>query len=234
MGRLNCFTCCCQARKTPAPANKEVAFDVLKNYQTGIYALLVIQLLVVSLWIALTYVNGFSLYVVDPSVLVSSGWAHSVSHMGLWFLLEYWVGWIGSRITQFDMEKTKDKSVEGSVRRLVIYMIVLVISMIADIIHIVLTGLEIGDAESVLYVENWGFLIAFLVGYILYLVFVKGWLLYRTVVYYRALQEYYGLKLILAFLPLSSSSEGGGGRDLESTGTPLLDTIRQKRSLSKK
>lgn len=232
MGRINCLTCCFQARKVPAPTNREGAFDVLKNYQMGIETLLILQLLVVSLWIILTYVNGFSLYIVDPSVIVSSGWAHSVSHMGLWFLLEYWVGWIGSRMTQFPMEKTTDKAVEGSIRRIIIYMIVLVISMIADIIHIVLTGLEIGDAESTFYVENWGFLIAFLVVYILYLVFIKGWLLYRTVVFYRALEEYYGLRLIFDFLS-PTTSVARSRDDLETAGAPLLESVRRARSSKK-
>jgi hypothetical protein len=234
MGRLNCLTCCFEARRKPVPKTKEEAYDVLKNYQTGIYTLLIIQLIIVILWVTLTYVNGFSLYLIDPTVLVSSGWAHSVSHMGLWFVLELIAVWLGAQVTWFSMEIKPQKSTESALRFIVVYLVALVVSMIGDIIHIVLTGLEVGDAESTFYVENWGFLIAFLVGYIVYLVVVKTWLLYRCVVYYKALEEYAGLELVFSFFPYPSSTAVGTAMRSTDVETPLLGQLYKKRASSKK
>lgn len=231
MGRLNCLTCCFEARRKPTPKTREEAYDVLKNYQTGLYTLLIIQLIIVILWTTLTYVNGFSLYIVDPSVIVSSGWAHSVSHMGLWFVLELIAIWLGGQITWFAMEMKPAKSTESALRFIILYGVALVISMIGDIIHIVLTGLEVGDAESTFYVENWGFLIAFLSGYIVYLVVIKVWLLYRTVVYYKALEEYAGAELVFSFFPYPSSTTPATPKDVE---TPLLEKLYSKKRVSSK
>jgi hypothetical protein len=240
MGRLNCLTCCFEARRKPIPKTKEEAYDVLKNYQIGIYALLIIQLLIVILWITLSYVNGFSLYVVDPSVATSTGWAHSVSHLGLWFVLELLAIWLGSQITWFSMEIDTSKSIESALRRIIVYLVAHIISMIADIIHIVLTGIEIGDKESTFYVQNWGFLIAFLVGHILYFAFIKTWLIYRCVVYYKALEEYAGLELVFGLFPYPASSNSSSSNDVESNGaaglairTPLLEQLYKKRQNKK-
>lgn len=227
MVRLNFLTCCCQAKHEAK--DKRGAYEILKNLQTGIYTLLIIQLLVDVLWITLSYVNGFSLYTVDPSILVSSGWAHSVSHLGLWFALEFIAAWLGGQVTGFSYERTTQKSAESSLRFTIVYLIALGLSMVADIIHIILTGLEIGDKESTLYVQNFAFLIAFLVVYILYLVFVKGWLFYRCIVYYRAVENFSGTSLLFNFLPGGSSTdETTKGDDIEKARTPLLKAYYYK------
>jgi len=221
MVRLNFLTCCCQSKHEAK--DKKGAFEILKNFQTGIYTLLIIQLLVDVLWLALSYVNGFALYTVDPSIVVSSGWAHSVSHLGLWFALEFIAAWLGGQVTGFPYERTPQKSAEGSLRFIIVYLIALGLSMIADIIHIILTGLEIGDKESTLYVQNFAFLVAFLVVYIVYLVLIKGWLFYRCVVYYRAIENYSGTSLFFNFLPSSGSSQEEEEKDVEKQiRTPLM------------
>lgn len=254
MGRLNLFTCCFRAKRVEAAEkNEKDGYSILKNYQTGIYTVLVIQVLIAILWIILTFVNGFALYTVDPSVAVSSGWGHSISHMGFWFVLEFLVCWVGAQVTAFSMDKDKEKSIEASLRFLIIYFIILAISMLADIAHIILTGFEIGSAESTFYVENFAFLVAFLVGHILYLVVIKVWLFYRTVVYYEALQEFSDVKMVFDFLPYTSMKDienagrGGGGEDganstqsgssilsrVSSVRTPLLDQIYKKKATRK-
>lgn len=236
MGRINFLTCCCTARQKPTPKTRDEAYTVLKNYQTGIYTLLIIQLLVVILWITMSYVNGFALYVVDPTVLISSGWAHSVSHLGLWFILELVAIWLGSQVIWFAMEMKPEKSIESALRFLVVYLVAHVVSMVGDIIHIVLTGLEIGDQESTFYVQNWGFLIAFLVVHIIYFLLIKVWLIYRAVVYYKALEEYAGMELVTGFFPYPSSgvtTKSGDVESLDSTNsqiqTPLLASLYKKR-----
>jgi len=240
MGRLNLFTCCFRAARVDlTEKNPQDGFNILKNYQTGIYTLLVIQVLIAILWIILSFVNGFALYTVDPSVIQSSGWGHSISHIGFWFVLEFLVCWVGSQVTAFSMEKNQEKSVEGSLRFLIIYFIILGISMVADATHIILTGLEIGSAESTFYVENFAFLVAFLVGYILYLVIIKVWLFYRTVVYYQALQDYTGVKMIFDFVVITKSKDLENGNDSSSPTanasirTPLLDQLYKKRTTRK-
>lgn len=242
MGRINFLTCCLQSQYDKPVKTSEDAYTALKNFQTGIYTLMMVQVLVDILWIALTYVNGFALYVVDPSVVVSTGWAHSVSHMGLWFILEYLCAWTGGQVTGFSLETRPEKSFAGALRFLIIYLIVLSVSMLGDIAHIVLTGLEIGDKESTFAVENWTFLVIFLVVYILYLVIIKVWIFYRCVVYYRAIQAYSGASLVFGLLPSGSSAPLNDG-DVEAAGaastirTPMMEEyykMKQKRISIKK
>ena len=227
MVRLNFLTCCCQAKHDAK--DKKEAFEILKNFQTGIYTLLIIQLLIDVLWITLSYVNGFALYTIDPSIVVSTGWAHSVSHLGLWFGLEFVAAWLGGQVTSFPYERTTQKSTEGALRFIIVYLIAHGLSMVADIIHIVLTGLEIGDKESTLYVQNFAFLVAYLVVYIIYLVLIKGWLFYRCIVYYRAIEQYTGTSLFFNFLPSTAGAilEEGGAPDLEKQQirTPIMKTV---------
>lgn len=230
MGRLNFLTCCLEARHGKPVKSSDEAYTVLKNYQMGIYTLLIIQVLVDVLWITMAYVNGFALYTVDPSVVVSTGWAHAVSHLGLWFILEFLSAWLGAQVTWFSLETRPEKSYAAALRFLIVYLIALGTSMVADIVHIVLTGLEVGDDESTFAVENWGFLIAFLVVYILYLVFIKAWLFYRSVVYYRAIQEYTGADLVMNLIPSAMTMKAN---DLENAGasTPMMqEYYNRKRS----
>jgi hypothetical protein len=232
MGRINFLTCCLQSRHDKPVKTSDDAYTVLKNYQTGIYTLMLIQVLVDILWITLTFVNGFALYVVDPSVVVSTGWAHSLSHMGLWFVLEYLCAWLGGQVTGFALEKSPEKSFSGALRFLIVYMVVLSVSMLGDVAHIVLTGLEVGDKESTFAVENWTFLIIFLVVYILYLVIIKVWIFYRCVVYYRGLQEYSGASLVFNMVPSGSSPPLAGDEDVEKNvtmRTPMMEEYYNNR-----
>lgn len=235
MGRINFLTCCLQSRYAGGPVkSSDDAYTVLTNYRTGIYTLMIAQVLVDILWITLTYVNGFALYVVDPSVAVSTGWAHSVSHMGLWFVLEYLCAWVGGQVTGFSLETRPEKSYAGALRFLIVYLVVLGVSMLGDIAHVVLTGLEIGDKESTFAVENWTFLIVFLVVYILYLVIIKVWIFYRCVVYYRAIQEYSGARLIFNMVPTAGTPDVESALLAPSVRTPMMEEYYNSKKRSKK
>jgi hypothetical protein len=188
-----------QSRRAAEGSPRDVS-DVYKELhrdQLAIDTLVAIECIILALWMAMVYVTGFALYTVAPSVVVSSGWGHTVSHLGWWNIIEFVVIIFGLRSTKFVLapstaaggtEGTRLKFALGRAKTwLVAHAVVLVLGAIADIVDIVLTGLEFGDAESTCFFSSWGFLLAFLIILCLQLLFVKLPLLWCVLEYRRHL-----------------------------------------------
>lgn len=150
--------------------------------------LVVIETVLLGLWLMMALVPGFTLYTVDPSIVVSSGWAHSVSHIGWWAMIELIVVVIGHRSTKFKLQMPGtcrlQLGLEYAEQWLIFHGAAVILAGASDVVHIVLTGLEIGDHESTFYVQQWGWLVAFLIVLCLQLIFVKLPLLW-CVFHYR-------------------------------------------------
>jgi hypothetical protein len=151
--------------------------------------LVIIETVILGLWMMMALVPGFALYTVDPSiVLPSSGWAYSVSHIGWWAMIELIVVVIGHRSTKFKLQipgsKRLQLGLEYAEQWLIFHAVALILAGASDVVHIVLTGLEIGARESTFYVQQGGWLITFLCALCIQLIFVKMPLLW-CVYHYR-------------------------------------------------
>lgn len=197
--QVECFDCCWSGTREetyysglPGKRDLEAIHTVIKSNSVGINTLLLLQFFVFCLWLGMSLVPGFALYVIDPSIVTPSGWAHSVSHLGWWIIIEAVVVYVGQRTTGFSLSyvPVRDKlqySLISSHRWIIFHIIVLALAMVSDVTHIVLTGLEIRDAESTFYVQEYGFLIAFFSVLIAQLVLIKSMIMWRISVYYRNL-----------------------------------------------
>jgi len=170
-------------------------YTELYRDQFIIDVLVVVECILFALWQAMVYVPGFPIYTVAPSVVVSTGWGHTVSHLGCWAIIEFFVIAIGLRTSKFvlppppiDADSPRLRFSLGRAKTWCIaHFVALLLGAVADVADIVLTGLELGDAESTCYFDSKGFLIAFLIVLILQLVFVKVPLLYCVFEYRRHL-----------------------------------------------
>lgn len=210
--------------------NARDVYQSITASKLGIDLLVIIESTLGLLWIAMVFVTGFALYTIDPAVTVSSGWAHSVSHLGWWFMIEFVVILIGQRSTSFTLQLPDSNRLQLSLVRaeswLIFHGAALVLAMVSDAVHIVFTGLEIRDHESTFYYDSYGWLIGFLCALILQLVFVKLPLLWCIVQYYKRLRSTHQEvpKMTEMFQLAPSTAE----RD-DRVNTPLLQEQQQRK-----
>lgn len=162
--------------------------QLLRNDQTGINFLIIVHAFLFCLWLSLSMVSGFSIYVVDPIMLTSSGWAHSVSHIGWWAIIDFIVILISVKTPTFVLSasvggRKLEYSVSKALDWIIFHAVCLCISVLADIVHIVLIILEITDNESVFVRGSFALLVCFLVGRIFEAAIIKLWLLARLRMY---------------------------------------------------
>lgn len=189
-----------------------------------------------ALWMAMVYVTGFALYTVDPSIVVSTGWAHAVSHLGWWNIIELvsvGVGLFSSAGYALASPRTSNRlqfSIDKSMMWCVIHFAVVCIAIVADVTHTVLTGLEMGDAESTFYVQSWGFLLAFLIILPLQILLIKVPLLYCIALFRSRLKASYdgNVKMIELFDVTPTTSTNATTLD-----TPLLAAVASSGRKSK-
>lgn len=198
-------------------------YRTLTADRIAIVTLLTIESALFCLWQAMVYVTGFALYTIAPGVVQPTGWAHTVSHLGWWAIIEFVVITIGWAGNGYSLQQPRSKKLQLSMERAanwsLAHFIALIIAAGADITDIVLTGLEINDAESTFYVDSFGFLVAFLVVLILQLVFIKGALIWKQYEYRRHLCEVLQGAISVFDMPTAPSNA--------SIETPLLNTMRR-------
>ena len=93
-----------QSRRSAQPPVSRSLVDVWREInrdETIIDLLVGIECILLALWMAMVYVNGFALYTVDPSVVSSTGWAHTVSHLGWWNIIYFVAIYFGLRNTKY-------------------------------------------------------------------------------------------------------------------------------------
>jgi hypothetical protein len=202
---LSCVDCCISAIPD-GKIDRQAAVHWTRNVRFSIDTALSIELTILILWLAMSFVNGFSLYTIDPSILVPTGGPNVVSHIGWWAIISFTAAWFGASVTKFVPWENPSYAVEMARRYVIFYMILLVISTLSDSVHLGLTGLEIGIRESVLAVQNWGFLIALIVVQSVYL-FLKLYILVRCWQYVRLLTPGTGMSPLMdAGKPAGSNS----------------------------
>ncbi len=161
-------------------------YGTLTQNKLQIDAMVMIQSVYFSLWLAMSLIGGFALYTIDATIVTPTGWAHAVSHIGWWAIIEYWLSCIGHRATGYLLsypksERKLELSGVSTVNYDTFYLGFIAIAVVADVVHIVLTFFEMRDMESTFSITNWGFLIAVFVVYIVQLVLIKlplAWFVY--------------------------------------------------------
>jgi len=171
--------------------------ELVDRLRTRLDVALGIEFFLLLVWIFLAYVDGMSRYVIHPSIVLSTGWSHALGHM-LWLGFPLLVWAVGSSVTKFRPSPTPEESLQSARGHAVVYLVILPVSMLVHIVHIVLIGLEWHDHESILAVSNGGWLLAFLIGQILYLFPLRAWILYSAIVWHRLLARLGPSELIYA------------------------------------
>lgn len=228
------------SRRATPPINRTVEEVYAELYRDEFFidTWVVFESILFVLWLAMVYVTGFALYTVAPSVMISTGWAHTVSHQGWWCIIEFVVIMIGWRVSKFVLPPPGPGRLKFSLSRAkqwcVAHLVVLILGGIADIADIVLTGLEFGDAESTCYFSSWGFLLAFLIVLCLQLLVIKLPLAWFTLEYRRHLEavrhtkdDGYSVKTQLFDVSPYESSATSAAAALERAKTPLLQQQQQ-------
>jgi len=168
----------------------EEVYVLLKQNQTGIDSLILMQLLLLVLWMITTLVPGFALYDGPP------GEVSAVSHISWWAAIEIIIIYIGAKATTFGLHYSRDGQIEKGADRslsyLWFYRFVLFIGAAANVTHGVLSILELSACNTTFCTNHQGFLIAFVAGLFL-LVLIEAWQVYRTTAYMT------NLKYSLAF-----------------------------------
>jgi hypothetical protein len=144
--------CCLGGPRQAKEFDKNAGLDsaqiatLLTNNQVGIVVLVIFQVILAALWLAMSLVQGFSLY--DGT----GGHAHPVSHFGWWIIAELIVICIGVAAPYFTLAANKSKKLEFHVNRarnyLVFYMAMLGIGILFNTVHASLSIVEATHCTS--------------------------------------------------------------------------------------
>ena len=162
------------------PLTTSEVFVLLKNNQTGVDTIVLVQLLWLILWSLASLVPGFALF--DGT----AGEVSALSHIGWWMAIDIIVLFVGAKSTGFGLHYNKNGVIEKGVGKVMaflsFYIFVLVIGILAYIAHLVLSAIELSNCTSTLCVDQKGFLIALIVGLSI-MTILFGWQIYRVVTY---------------------------------------------------
>ena len=179
---------CCRPSRTdfdfdinnPTHLNNADVLVLLKYNQSGILFTLLVIVLLLAPWCFFGVIDGFGKF--DGA----AGEASAVSHYGWWIYIELLNVLIGSMSIYFGLHYTKQGAIEKGVGRvrefLKFYKFMLIIAILANIVHIVLSLIESSNCTSTLCTQNNAVLVVFII--ILFgLLFCECWQIYRVQVY---------------------------------------------------
>lgn len=132
---------------------------VITLYQVGLKMFLFMQATLLFLWSFTSIVEGMG-----DTLYMEAGF-HAVSHIGFWLAIEIIIVFIGCSTLTILPNKKKTNNANHINRVLIFYQVILVIGIIANIIHIVACGMELGRKTSILAMKNNGILVAILIIY---------------------------------------------------------------------
>lgn len=140
---FSCMDCCSggqRIKRGDISFTAEEITVILKNNQTGITILVLMQLVLLAVWAGFTVIPGFSVY--DGQ----AGPAHPVSHFGFWYIIDLIVFAVGIVSVYFSLHADGKQGLEFQVGKardyLIFYLCVLLIGMCSNIVHLALTIVE--------------------------------------------------------------------------------------------
>jgi hypothetical protein len=187
--KTSCFANCCGGTQSKERFQKwtleEVYYCLIYN-QVAIDTLIFLQIILFAVWQMLALIPGFALYS-GPD-----GTVNSVTHFGWWSLIEAVVIIVGVRSTMFNLSLPDNLNkyefpVKATQQYLFFYMFILVIGTASNLIHLVLTVIELSYGKSKLATDYLGFGIYFGAQLALAIIF-SLWIIQRVYVYSRHLE----------------------------------------------
>lgn len=143
----------------------------------------ILQGVVYSVWQNFSFVPGFALY--DGSVVFGT----PVSHFGWWTTVQFWVIIAGAVAPYFGLHLPRSANklqypVMATQQYLIFYGIFLAIGIAVDLANVGVSLNEIAQCSSSLCVNQWGFLLAFIIMIGCRIVFVDAYLVFCVWCYY--------------------------------------------------
>jgi len=187
--KTSCFANCCGGTQSKERFKnwtlEEVYYCLIYN-QVAIDTLIFLQIILFAVWQMLALIPGFALYS-GPD-----GTVNSVTHFGWWSLIEAVVIIVGVRSTMFNLSLPDNLNkcefpVKATQQYLFFYMFILVIGTASNLIHLVLTVIELSYGKSKLATDYLGFGIYFGCQLTLAIIF-SLWIIQRVYVYSRHLE----------------------------------------------
>lgn len=185
----SCWDACCLPARTPdeftrnqmdvGVTNKAI-FDLLRYNQSGILVLVFLGAAIVATWLVFSVVPGFALFDGASSEI------SAVSHIGWWVPIEVITLVVGGVSVFLSFQYNSDERIEASITRLrgwlVFYIVVLALAIVANMVHLALSAVELSNCTSTLCTTNKAFLVVLLV-FLVVLAFLEAWAIYRVVTF---------------------------------------------------
>lgn len=232
----SCWDACCLPARTPDEFSRQAVdtgvtnkaiFDLLRYNQTGILVLIFLGAAIVATWVVFSVVPGFALFD-GASTEISA-----VSHIGWWVPIEVLTLVIGGVSVFLSFQYNRDQRIEASITRLrswlVFYIVVLAAAIIANLVHLSLSAIELSNCTSTLCTTNKVFLIILLV-FLVVLAFLEAWAIYRVVTYSTNLKYAFVLSDTLDQDVVFTTA--ADARPTRSLGSPMHVARRQATPLS--
>jgi hypothetical protein len=166
----------------------EVIFTVLYSNAVSVVVGVAMQATILAIWLMFSLVPGFALY--DGAQVTFQ----PVSNIGWWAVIELFTIIIGCFATGYRLSlphqpNRLEFSVTAMCEFIIFYWVVLAVDIIANSIHMAMEITEISYCTSTLCVQQWGFLLGFIIMLGVLAFVVDVWLVVRSVVYYKNLQR---------------------------------------------
>lgn len=233
--RFSCKQCCFSlpirdSEKGPLTAEE---IDIMINSNAiGLDSMNFIEMIIFSVWQFFGMVAGFAIY-------NGTGSANPVTHFAWWSFIELVVIYTGKGLGKFSLAvppKNPNKlemSVYDAIKSLNYYTFVLIIGIVSNAVHAALTFCELSSGTSTFATASKGFCITFAIMLLVTLVFVQGFLLYRTFAYVASLE--YALKNATPLFdatPSAASSSSSSGSTPTAAGAELESAYTHARRVT--
>lgn len=211
---------CCAPARSQDDADSLSSLDVytlLSDNEMGLKTLFWLQAIIYGLWIMTSLAPGFDRY--------DGTGTNAVTHIGWWALADFLVLIFQAFMFGFNLHYTRKGYLELGAGRMLDYLVFVavlsILSIAANIVHVVLTMFEVSVCNSTFCTKNYAVMIVFIV-FLYVLPVLRSWQVYRVLTY-RA-----NLTFALATNKARLDVMGGGDKIVEEDSsinpvqTPLL------------
>lgn len=141
--------------------NKQVC-NVIKPVQNVLMTTIWFHFFILLVWVFFSIVEGFSIHNATPDNSFNA-----ISHIFFWFGIEFLTIFVGAMTLFFDISVVSERDVMSELKRktntLIFWICLVILAMIANIIHITATAIELANCNSTLCISANGFLITFVI-----------------------------------------------------------------------